>query len=1015
MLIKTIVQKVALLLVLCLGLPLLASAQNVTGIVKDSDNNPLLAVAIQAGDRGTITDTNGSFYLSGIKAGDEIQVFYIGMKTQTIIYNGQTMIEIVMEPDSQEISEVVVIGFGEQTKKTLVGSVTQTSSEDIMRAGNVTTIGEALTGLLPGVSTMQSTGQPGSTSPTILIRGQSSWTNNTPLYMVDGVERDFNDIDPNEIESISLLKDASATAVYGVKAANGVILVTTKTGSVSKTRVTFNMTYTVKSPTIDTDYISDYPATLLAHNEALMNDGLYTQLHTDKEIATWSDPDRNMEEYTYTRWVNELLKNGYSQAYNVNVSGGTEKVQYFTSLGYNYDGDIIDIDETEDYDPRTYQHRYNWRTNVDFQVTKSTKLSVKLAGDVIDYNGNTATSGDGYSTKLLGQLYSTTMTGTAPVLDNGYYGMQTNESLNTANILAELQGRGSYQMNSNRLYSDFILEQNIFDGLVLNAKLSYNQYRSYTQTIGGIDHIPFMYPADEDGNYELVNPDVETSIPTIGSETISNFENSLYYEASLRYNKTFKDVHALSAMGIFTRRNYQAGTDWPNKEESWIGRATYGYDNKYLAEVNGAYNGSEKFAPGNRFGFFPSVAVGWVLSEEKFIKNAIPAIEFMKVRYSYGLVGSDTGTTRFAYISTYSTVDGDIYYGDPAVSLGSVYQEGKPANPDATWETSIKQNLGFDFTFLKSRLNATFELFDEKRKDIYMDRQTITAWYGGEVPASNMGETKNHGFDIELTWQDRIGDFAYWVNGNLSISENRIVFMDDPSGVEEYRQSAGKPIGYISGLINTGMYQDWQDIYINATSSYNPNDLTPGDLIHNDYNADGVIDDLDKVAIENPSYATKSYALSFGGSWKGFSISAMFNGLFDISKVQSSSDLWCFNTTSMNNFTLHNNSKLDAWSVDNTDGSHPALHSSLILHNWTDSTYTVANSSYLRLRNLEFKYTFGDKFKSKFKYIHNLEVYVNGQNLWTWSPLPDIYDPEAAQLEAYPISKKYSVGLRCTF
>ncbi|MFR9499760.1 MAG: TonB-dependent receptor [Rikenellaceae bacterium] len=1019
MLIKTIAQRVALLVVICLGLPLMVSAQNLQGVVRDTDNNPLIAVAIQVGEKGTITDADGKYELSGLKIGDQIEAFYIGMKSQTITYNGQTRINFIMEYDEMDLDEVIVVGFGKQSKETLVGSITQVDSKDILRSGNVTTIGEALTGLMPGVSTTQASGQPGATNQTILIRGQSTWTDNSPLCMVDGVERSFDDLDPNEIESISILKDASSTAVYGVKAANGVILVTTKTGEDSAPRVSFNMTMTVKDPTIDTDYISDYPETLLAYNQAAMNDGLYNNLHTDREIAMWSDPNRNMEQYTYTRWVNEILKTGYSQTYNVNVSGGNKKVKYFTSLGYNYDGDIIDVEEQQDYDPRTYQKRYNWRTNVDFQITKSTKFSVKLAGDVIDYNGNTATSGDGFSTKLIGQLYETVMTGTAPVLNNGSYGMQTNENLNSANILVELQGRGSYVRNSNKLYSDFILEQQICNGLVFNAKLSFNQNRSTSYTIAGIDQIPFMYPLDD--GYQLVTPNVESSVPTISSEGIAAHNTSLYYEGSLQYNKTFNEVHNLSAMGIFTRRNYQTkssgwyGMDWPTKEESWISRVTYGYDNKYLAEFNGAYNGSEKFAPGNRFGFFPSAAIGWVLSEENFIKEAIPAIEFMKIRYSYGLVGSDAAAPRFAYLSTYGSVNGDLYYGYPVSGIGSTYKEGTPANADATWETAIKQNLGLELTFLDGRLNTTFDLFDEKRKDIYMERRTIAAWYGGSNPMSNMGETKNHGFDLEVNWYDNIGDFSYWAKGNMSISENRVVFRDDPTSMDAYRQDAGKPIGYVEGLINTGMYQDWQDIYINAGSTYNPNNLTPGDLIHNDYNGDGQIDDKDMVPIENPTYAAKTYAFSFGASWKGFSLSAMFNGTFDVSRTLADSDLWCFNSISMLQFTMHNNDKMDAWTPYNTDASHPALHTQKINHNWENSTYTVANSSYLRLRNLEFKYTFGDSFKKRVKYLHHLEVYINGQNLFTWSPLPDVYDPESPQLAAYPISKKYSVGLRCTF
>ena len=385
------------------------------------------------------------------------------MQTKVFTYKGQKTLNVTLSENSELLEEVVVVGYGQQKKESVVGSITQAKGEDLLRAGNVTTVSEALTGIMSGVSTMQAAGQPGSTAANILIRGQSTWTDSSPLFVVDGVERDFNDLDPNEIESISVLKDASATAVYGVKAANGVILITTKQGAKGKTKINFSANFGIKSPTIDTDYITDYPTNLRHHNLALINENSFSKLHTQEEIARWEDPNRDMDYYSYTNFINYLLTNGQSQAYNLNISGGNDFVKYFTSFGYNYDGDIFDIKKQSEFDPRTYQKRYNWRSNLDFNLTKTTKFSVKLSGDVKDWNGNYITkstnggmgAGNGDD---LSRLYQFAMVGAPPINSEGLIGTEPNTPSNP-NYWAMMEKEGQWMRRSNRLYSDFILKQ----------------------------------------------------------------------------------------------------------------------------------------------------------------------------------------------------------------------------------------------------------------------------------------------------------------------------------------------------------------------------------------------------------------------------------------------------------------------------------------------------------------------------------------------------------------------------
>ena len=1016
MLFRKYVHKCILLIVIGFSISLHVDAQVLKGVVVDSEHVglPGVSVSIKGSGTGTITDSKGNYVLSGLQKGVTIEFSYIGMITQTFVYKGQKTHKVTMEEDAQILTEVVVVGYGQQKKESVVGSITQAKGDDLLRSGNVTTVSEALTGILPGVSTMQAAGQPGATSANILIRGQSTWTDNTPLYMVDGVERDFNDLDPNEIESISVLKDASATAVYGVKAANGVILITTKQGMKGKIKINFSANFGVKQPTIDTNYITDYPTSLRHYNIALMNDHIYSKLISENTIAQWEDPNRDMDYYSYTNYINTLLGTGQSQTYNLNLSGGNDFVRFFTSFGYNYDGDIFRLEKQRDFDPRTYQKRYNWRSNIDFTLTKTTKFSVRLSGDVKDWNGNyvtkNANGGIAEGGADLARLYQVVMIGPPPVTSDGLLGTEQGSSLNP-NYLGRLEREGQFMRRSNRFYADFVLKQQLLKGLELTAKLSFNQYRQYDSSIQ-IKPI-YYYPNADNTGFVQLDPNQQVTAPQVTAESLSAYNKSLYYELSLLYKKKI-GVHDFSVLGVFNRRKYQNKVAFPNYEESWVGRATYAYADKYLFEFNGAYNGNENFAPGKRFGFFPSAALGWVVSQEKFMKEHLPTIEFLKIRYSYGEVGSDRGLggQRYSYISTYSSYNGNTYYGDPKTALGTVYMEGTPANVENTWETAIKQNIGLEMTFLKGRLRGSVDFFDERRKGILMQRNTVPYWYGNSSPKVNLGKTKNHGIDIELKWNDRIKQFNYWFTGNISLTENRVVYRDDAPATPEYQRQAGKPIGWRSGLVDLGYYQNWNDVYNYPVSSYNTTGLMPGDLIFMDYNGDGIVDKDDWIPIANPSYASKTYAFSFGFEFKGFSVSAMFTGMFGLSKYVSGSYLWEYDTITSLGFMLHNNEQRDYWTPDNPNASHPILHSTKNGHNEQTSTYSTRNSSFLRLRNLEVKYSFRKLLKRKSNMLENLEIYANGQNLFTWSPLPDSFDPEAQKLEVYPISKRFNFGFR---
>lgn len=1016
-----------------------AQTTSIKGKVTDSNNLgiPGVTVTIVGNNAtGTITDLDGNYSISFKKTENStLQFSFIGFKTAKVPVGSKTTINVQLEENIEQLSDVVVVGYGTQKKKTVVGSVVQTTGEDLLKVGNVSTVSEALAGLLPGVSTMQAAGMPGATEATILIRGQSSWNNNKPLYMVDGVERDFNDIDPNEIESISVLKDASATAVYGVKAANGVILITTKRGHSGTPRISFTANEGVKVPNVNTNYMADYATALEYYNVAAMSQGFYDNLQSQKDIDAWRNPNRDMDFYSYTNWINYLVKSGHARSYNINVSGGNSFVKYFTSLGYNYDGDMFDIHKQNFIDPRTSQKRYNWRSNLDFQFTKTTKVSVNVSGNFIDWNGNRITNQipKGYDDNgnTLSAMYNNVQVGTPPILSTGELGAGDKaKDWMKMNYLGMMERESQNRKRSTLTNTDLLFTQKILKDFTLKAKVSYDFSESYASSI---QLSPLYYRTDYRTGQKWLysdNPDEVAGLPVVHDETLGAHSNSLYYEGSLLYEKNIKGGHNVSVLALFNRRKAQNKINFPSYEESWVGRATYAYKDKYLFEFNGAYNGSEKFDRGKRFGFFPSLSAGWVVSEENFFKENIPFVNFLKIRYSWGSIGSDMGAARFTYFSTYGSYSVNQLAWDNAPKgypggyggtnsdqyMGTLYFEQKPANVDATWETSVKQNLGIDITLLGNKLKTNIDLFNENRTGILMTRTSIPSWYGGIAPDANIGATKNHGFDLVLTWNDKIGvDWQYRLSANLSMNENRIVERDDAAFTPEYQKQAGKPIGWKSGLQLDGIYNSWNDIYIGPTSDF-ATQLLPGDFRFADYNGDGTISNLDKVPIGLPSYASNSYAFNIGVSYKQISLSAVFNGVFGISKDLSGNYLWEFASSGGDlGFRMLNTEMTNYWSPDNIDAPRPALRTVDNKSNTQPSDYTRRRSDFLRLKNLELKYTFNKNDLSKIGFVKSFEIYTNANNLLTWSKLPKEFDPEAVSLEVYPIAKRYNIGVRATF
>ena len=1019
-------------------------------IVDAKSNEPLIGVniTVEGTSNGTISDVDGHFTLTATPDA-VLKISYIGYREILLkVADLKKDAIISLEEDSKQLEEVVVVGYGVQKKVTSVGSITQTGGNELMKGGSVNSVSEALQGKLNGVVAINSSGMPGDNEVKMYIRGKSTWDNTDPLVLVDGIERNMNDVDMNEIESISVLKDASATAVYGVRGGNGVILITTKRGTDTAPVINFSANYTFKSPTTSMK-LADHVTAMQAYNMAMANDASWDKLIPQSTIDAWSRAyaEGNYGAYNdvfpYVNWWDELITGGFTQNYNINIRGGTDYMKYFASAGYQGDGDIYDLKKNDDFDPRHTYKRYNWRSNFDFNFTKSTKLSINIAGSM-GYR-NKSIDNDSPFNRIL-----TESTSDHPIMySDGNWGDDEEK-----NPVANMNLGGAKLRKTFQGWYDASLEQKldfITKGLKVAAKVSYSSSSTTNTDVyrgGGSADQALKSIVRYHRVYDYANPVVNTDgtitypmiedkrLPTSESvplppgvtmwDGLDAYTRRFYYEFSVAYNRSFND-HNVSALALVNRKIYderytENNTQYmrfPNNNEDWVGRVTYNWKERYLTEMNISYTGSEKFARGERFGLFPSFSLGWRLSEEPFIKKSIgKVLTNAKFRYSWGKVGSDAGAKRWNYIQQF-TSDGNITLGTDASGQiwGPLYHEGDVANLNSTWEKSTKQNLGIEIG-LWNKLDITLDLFDEKRKDILMEPQTTSFITGAKFNALNIGSTKNHGFELELHYNDKIGsDFRYHVGFTLASSENRVVFRDDPVNGPNHLKEAGKPIGHQNRYLAVGNYETIDDVFNNAqTGSINsvaPGQVVPGDFIYIDFDSNGILNGQDKVAVDELNYPLHTYGLNLGFDWKGLSFSAMFYAPTGVYKLVNSVYSASFKSGKIN----AQPDVMNAWTPEtaNTSGVRaPALHlTNDGAFNGTESTYRYQNFSYLRLKTMELGYNLPKKWL-KTVGLKSLQVYVTGNNLLTWWGGDDRIDPEGEQAK-YPILRSFTSGVRVSF
>ncbi len=1004
--------------------------KTVTGVVTDGQEAVIGASVIVKGtSNGTITDVDGKFSLEA-PIGSTLVISYIGYEDKEVVYQGKSL-RIVLNENVQELQEVQVVAYGVQKKATLTGAISSVGSEELLKTPS-SSISNALAGKTPGLSTVQSTGQPGADDATIYVRGVGSLTEglSTPLILVDGVERSFNQIDPNEIADISILKDASSTAVFGVRGANGVILVTTKRGEQGKPKINFSTSYALQMPTRLPEFANSYDYATTYVNAQLRDGVAEDQLAFSSEAIEAYRTHSNPLVYPDTDWTDMLIKKTALQTqHNFSISGGTERVRYFASLGvFTQDGLFKSFED--EYNSNFKYNRYNYRINLDLDVTKTTRMSINLGGRMNDRRQPNYEKGSNLQYLFRDIYWATPMSGVGVIDGKWIWPDVKNINLpgDVRDPLYTYYGRGYNTRAGSTLNFDFKLEQKldfITKGLKAHVKASYNS------TVNLIKLRTCSYP-----HYEtILADDGSINLRKVGDKSNLTYEESVsrsrdwYMEAAFNYQRDFGDHH-VSGLLMYnqTMKYYPSGpsqyTSIPRSYVGLVGRATYDWKTRYMAEVNIGYNGSENFAPGNRFGLFPAFSVGWILTEEKFMEPVKPWLSYLKFRASYGIVGNDlvSNNARFLYLpDSYTLGSGQYFFGaDLAAITGA--SEARIGNPNVTWETSAKQNYGIDAYFFKSRLKVNFDYFIEHRKDILTSRKVLPIYIAADLPIANIGKVDNRGYELSVNWRDRVRDFEYFVGFNLSYAKNEIVFQDEIPYPYEYMRRTGKPVGQNFGYKYDGFFSE-EDVANYESlkgqeggipdhgSGFVPK---PGDVKYKDLNGDHVIDQNDVSAIGYPVYPMMTGGLNLGFSYKGFDLSMTWSGATKVSRMLDDIFREPFggnNARSLMQYMID-----DAWTPEKGNSAKaPAITFTNKNNNYRNSDLWLRDASYLRLKNLEIGYTFPKRLMERTK-IGSLRVYATGYNLLTFDKLK-IVDPESdpSGNAMYPVVRVVNFGLKVGF
>ena len=1019
--------------------------RKISGRVTDIKGEPLIGVNVTVdGDaNGSITNMDGLYEIFVTKKSVVLKFTYIGFKTSEIRTNASTNIyDVTLEEQVNELEETVIVGYGTQRKISNIGAQSSMKMEDIKTpSASLTT---TLAGRLAGVVAVQRTGEPGKDAADIWIRGISTPNTSSPLVLVDGVERSFNDIDPEDIESLTTLKDASATAVYGVRGANGVILIKTKPGKVGKPTVSadYYESFTRFTKMVD---LADGITYMNAANEAMRNDGIATKYTEDQIRNTIAGKDPYL--YPNVDWLKEIFNDwGHNRRVNVNVRGGSEKVAYYASVSYfNETGMTVTDKNIDTYDSKMKYSRYNFTTNLNIDVTPTTKVEIGAQGYLGEGNYPAISSAD---------LYNAAMS-ISPVeypkmfFVNGEAfvpGTSTNNNFN--NPYSQATRRGYDNLTKNQIYSNLRITQDLdmlTKGLKLTAMYAFDVYNEIhvhqDRAESTYNFLDTSVPYDMNGQPILQRIYEGSNVLSYKQETSGN--KKTYLEASLNYDRTFNDDHRVSALFLFNQQSkllYPKGTledAIPYRMMGIAGRATYSWKDRYFAEFNIGYNGAENFSPKHRFGTFPAFGVGWVVSNEKFWQPLSKAVSFLKIRYTDGKVGnSEVSDRRFMYLDQMKE-NGDYGYKfGPNGTKWSGYETVNMA-VDLIWEESRKQDLGIDLKLFNDDLSIVFDLFKERRENILLKREhSIPSFlgYNTSAPYGNIGIIENKGFDGTIEYNKRINkDWVIALRGNVTFNKDKWIQGELPEQKYEWMNQYGHNINGVKGYVAEGLFTQteiddmarWESLS-DANKAITPKPFASqfgtvkaGDIKYKDLNNDGQIDAYDQTYISRGDVPTTVYGFGFTVGWKDLSVGMMFQGVAGAERVLNGSSINPFNGGGGSG-NLYSNIG-DRWTEENPDQNafYPRLsygsETTSNINNFQKSTWWVRNMNFLRLKTLQISYNLPKPWVNKV-HLKNAAVYVMGTNLFTLSRFK-LWDPElnTDNGASYPNTTSYSVGINFTF
>ncbi|MEO6734688.1 MAG: SusC/RagA family TonB-linked outer membrane protein [Ferruginibacter sp.] len=1020
--------------VICL--PVLAqNSRTISGVVLDAQKASITGASVQVKTTSisTSTDQNGKFSIS-VPAGKNVLVIsHVGKVSQQIDIRNKQTIVVTFSDSSAILDDVVVVGYGRQKKASVVGAISQVSGKVLERTGGVSNLGMTLTGNLPGLVTTSSTGIPGGEDPQILIRAQTSWGSSSPLVLVDGVERpgSLGTLDITSIEGISILKDASATAVYGVRGANGVILITTKKGVIGRPTIRVRSNMTIKTASKLPEKYDAYDA-LSLKNEVIQRELMattagWTSVKPQDILNKYRNPASAAEwdRYPNVDWEKELFKSN-AKSYNtsVNVSGGSNFVTYFAAVDFVSEGDLFkSFPNGRGYTSNYNYNRTNVRSNLDFNLTKTTKLTTRLFGSNGVRQGPWGSlDGDaGY----WASAYRSAPDAVRPIYSDGTWGWFAPRNADVPNSVYNLAVSGIDKRTATQLTTDFVLQQGL--GMLvkgLDFRASFSLDNNFREDSRGIDD-RFNGPQRKWIDPETGVVALETPLNTgtqldyfdpirwttqAGSVNTGQTYRRSNYQIGLNYaNKVGK--HDLTGLAMLQREKYATGSEFPWYREGWIFRATYNYDTRFPVEINGAYNGSAKFGPDYRFAFFPSFSAGWVLTNEKFMDN-VRFIDLLKIRGSWGKVGDDNSGSRNAY-SDQLSFGGNAIMGSqpPSNTPYTFYRITQLGNPNLSWETVKKSNIGVEYSFFKGRVAGSVDVYNDDRTDIIINgnERAIPTYFGVNAPQANLGRVKGKGYEIELRLSQTIGkNLRVYANTNMTHAENKTIFRDDPELLPANQKRAGYMIGQYRSYLDYGYLQSWDDMYGTAQRSTNDQNKLSGDYKVIDVNGDGVIDQYDQDAYGYNGTPQNTYNATIGLDWKGLSFFVQFYGVNNVTRQVR---FPTFNTYPNSNVAFVEGT---FWTKE-SGGEMPLPRWSTLYPNGGEATRYAYDGSYVRLKNAEIAYTLSGKIVNHLG-MKSVRIYANGNNLLLWTKMPDDRESNFSGAGdggngAYPTLKRFNVGL----